>query len=127
METEIEKSVVEGNKIIGIFDGIKIEELLNGDMFVKYQNGACFRCVKENLDEMLNLKYHSDWNWLHSVIDKIKIVHSGLDANEVRIILFELTVVEDIRTVWLSVLTYIKWYNLYITELVEDFKKHGLP
>lgn len=115
MGTEIE----EGNKIITKFIGCKIDKKSYGYWWYKIKDGR-FGYIHQ-------LKYHSSWDWLHSVIDKIKIVHSGLDANEVRIILFELTVVEDIHTVWLSVLTYIKWYNLYITELVEDFKKHGLP
>lgn len=113
------KEIEQGNKLIAEspFGDCRIENNEKIYKYVRHRESWAWQ----------GLKYHCDWNWLHDVIDKIKVTHSTLDANEVRFILFELTVIEDIRTVWLSVLTYIKWYNLYITKLVEDFKKHGLP
>jgi hypothetical protein len=113
---------VEGNKTIAEFMSKKTPS----NRIDKYWLTVPGKDLKHWIDAY-DLKYHSSWDWLMPVLKKIKEVNSTLDADEVRFIIFELSLFDDISDVWLATLQFIQWYNLYITELVENFKKYGLP
>lgn len=69
--------IIEGNKLIAEFMGLNYTNLINGIWFDMQNNGH------RNIEIMNDAKnyalYHSDWNWLMPVVDKIE--HLYADKN----------------------------------------------
>lgn len=124
MET---KDKVEGNKLIEIFKGER-QLMPNGKMF-----GIKRGSLKEhenwfNIVNVEDLKYHSSWDWLMPVIEKIEEIgkRPGIYGKEV-IIHSQYTSVgnygpnyivqtttddtDKIGATWQTVIKFIQWYN----------------
>lgn len=87
----------EGNKIIGLFMGFH-------DGFGRDANNI-----------HVKLRYHSSWDWLIKVIEKIKDSYQGEDNHIESCKLYdhiEANLKElNIEWVWQSVVKFIKWHN----------------
>jgi hypothetical protein len=85
------KDVIESNKLIADF------------MNYRWNFG-------ESFDE---LKYHSSWDWLMPVVEKIW-VSVPIDVREINnegLLIFEIGLFSDLRTVYEAVVQFIKMYN----------------
>ena len=64
-----------------------------------------------NFDEEINdLKYHLDWNWLMKVISKINEIEEVYEIEEFLVIRDEICT-GRIETTYDAVTEFIKWYN----------------
>ena len=90
---------IENNKIIAEFMGAKLTKNLK-IMYPVYEGDSSY--VK-------NLKYHSDWNWLMPVVEKIE----GIGKTELKFsVHFEnVKLSSDIQVVYNACVEFIKWYN----------------
>jgi hypothetical protein len=99
----------EGNKLIAEFDG-----------YVYFPNDTLnsIKGVYRKEDRMPMLanhfKYHSSWDWLMPVVEKIFGTITGanapnIDTTEHRI--FSLSIFASINDVWNTSVKFIQWYN----------------
>lgn len=99
-------NITENNKIIAEFMGWENEKF-NDILFYYTLDG----CLDEN-----SLKFHSDWNWLMSVVEKIRFktdcAFFNFDdwqslINAIEICLLNLS----IKDTYSACIEYINWYN----------------
>lgn len=124
-----------------VLDAVLVKE---GNKLIAEFMGATFRSYKDNrlpyyrfeepigetyAFKAMDLKYHSSWEWLMMVVDKIEsldkycvIIRSASDDSHVHLCiidnLFDDTAVcvsdrnsSKINAVWLTVIEFIKWHN----------------
>ena len=111
----VNKEILDGNKLIAEFvSGKMIVENYHGINIIKFPNESIF--------DLNGLKYHSSWDWLMPVVEKIENVLNG----EVSVIISEASCginycaiysvsVESntkIEAIWLACVNFIAWYNL---------------
>lgn len=109
MKTDI---ILEGNKLIAEFMGLSMisKEEITEDIDI---NKFCYQP-----------RYHSDWNWLMPVVEKINDLDSLYHINiySAVVTVFSYSPVETlckfnnsdtskIKAIWLAVLEFIKWFN----------------
>ena len=93
------KNILENNIIIAKFMGATLTKDLQ-IMYPVYEGDSSY--VKD-------LKYHSDWNWLMKVIEKILNVSLELDSMEMY---YNITdSIPDIVKTYEKSVEFIKWYN----------------
>lgn len=56
--------------------------------------------------ELVNLLYHTSWDWLKPVVDKIEQLHEGVPQELINVSLFSRQ-----HEVYNAVVEFIKWYN----------------
>lgn len=115
------KEIIEGNRIIGVFDGWFQKELpKNGDLnwfHEKYSTKITDTQSVPTKPEYF--KYHSSWDWLMPVVEKIESIAPSrvvIDCREVRIVKpkgSDVKVHSDskILSVWQACIQFIQWYN----------------
>lgn len=135
--TEINtESVVDGNKILMLFDGYKIEvRNVNGkkieskeqreyEFYVKYIDEYFSREVRAE-DIGFDIVYHKSWNALQQIIDKIKslkyivVINQSSTVNSCsihagegdRYIVRKSDVAPAIDVVWSALVEFVKKYN----------------
>jgi len=110
-----QEEILEGNKLIAEFDGVvwKDASLVNyprpnKQWSIKFPNGKQFS-EYGNIDDILSkyCKYHSSWDWLMPVVEKIIY---NYDESKSLDIMRELSYAK-IESVYQSVIEFIKWYN----------------
>ena len=97
---------IEGNKLIADFMGL-------------WKGIDCYEYSKDVCYGFKDLKYHSSWEWLMPVvekIEKIKGVRIFIKGNRCEIFNYGFEMgsplsVYKIESVWLAVVAFIKWYN----------------
>ncbi len=101
----MEEEIIQGNKLIAIFHGwhhIKTpKEKGKGVWNFPDWNRAAY-----NED---SFKYHSSWDWLKPVVDKI-FEYSIAYPEQVKWVT-NAKIVIDITPCWNNVIKFIKWYN----------------
>lgn len=127
------EEIIEGNRLIAEFMGLK-EVRWNGEKllwvekdFVEdftnvndYSNVSKFDW-EHALPQTEELYYHSSWDWLMSVVEKIESLgfwfniigaESWIQNNELEF-LPEIHIFEDtkIKSSWKACIEFIKWYN----------------
>jgi hypothetical protein len=86
------------------------------ELIAEFMNGEFDeRELVFNGQQYKNLKYHSSWDWLMPVVEKIHslqddIMKIGVGIAPVRN-LFTLYITATIDVVWLAVVEFIKWYS----------------
>lgn len=104
-----QKEILRGNKLIGIFLGMKY---IN-DAPEDFPNGYYIPTNSDDTDIPLLVEdwyFHSSWDWLKPVIDKIaNLYEEGIQQPNGTIYTF--TIFAHIDSTWLSVIDFIKWYN----------------
>ena len=108
-----QEQIIEGNKLIGEFMKIKINHAGKGDLY---------KCPATGLSTSdKELEYHSSWDWLMSVVEKIESMGYDVFINGLYCRItdcgmsdFELESGEvntKIEAIWFTVIEFIKWYN----------------
>lgn len=102
----MKEDIIEGNKIIAEFIGYKYSEK-RGCHYTGIRNDETGQ--HQDYTEYWNLKYHSSWDWLKPVIDKIFIYALAYpeQVNAIR----DISIVVDIVHCWEKVVQFITWYN----------------
>ena len=99
--------IIEGNKLIAEFDMLSMVE-------------GGFYPIAGKLRIAEQLEYHSSWDWLMPVIEKINHIDKNANVTLRRDILhfqrnnnciFDMTIFETKERVWYAVVDFIKWYN----------------
>ncbi len=108
-----EQEILEGNKLIAEFMGMKLDtSIYFGDTDYEWRTSSVipFRSWRfENPPP-----FNSDWNWLMTVIKRIKDIQSdNLEIQKRYSILMDFMTTMDIELIYNSgVLEFIKWYNI---------------
>ena len=105
-----EQEILEGNRLIAEFMGVKITGTKYGC------NHPLVTCAYPNYS---NLKYHSSWDWLIPVIDKIYSSDYYLDYCLSNLGQFNDDIhinTKFISSTFESVIEYLKWYNKNIKQ-----------
>ena len=118
-------NIIENNKLIAEFMGWKE----NKDMEVKLTSGGITYYFQKNDEACIpeTMCYHSDWNWLMKVVEKIESIEDGIYQVDIlqegcnilkRCALFidkRVGKLESdttkIESVYLACIEFIKWYN----------------
>ena len=112
------KNIVESNELIAKFIGVELlKDLLDS------KNGF----ININIDIYEQCKFHSDWNWLMKVVEKIESIEDGIYQVDILqegckilkkcSLLIDKTVSKlepdttKIKSVYLACVEFIKWYN----------------
>jgi hypothetical protein len=92
-------STTDNNKLIAEFMGHKIN-------FGFKEQGVLFSGQHINVEKLL---YHTNWNWLMPVIEKILDISLNLDTMEMY---YNITdCIPNITQTHIAVTDFIKWYN----------------
>lgn len=111
---ENNKEVIEaGNVLIAEFMGFVIKNF--GAAFLRYTDYAHRNEEYYDWKLVRDLKYHSDWNWLMTVVEKI-IYGEYPDLDESKYNHYSLAIMRElsyakIEAVWKAVVEFIEWYN----------------
>lgn len=118
MEQQLSKE--EGNAVIAKFMGLIRKEPDSKFNLPQYWAGDKNDGRKKGdfVGYPHQLKYHSSWDWLKMVIDKISQWYDDegdIDLlnkmDEANLSIFTMTVFANIETVWKSVIQFIQWHN----------------
>ncbi len=107
MNMIIQDEVIEGNKLIAEFMLVKIPDrhyLEMNPQLQYYGDSIDEYGTVNNLVSERQLAYHSSWDWLMPVIEKIDSIYFNHYV-------VTLPIKTDIKTVYEAVISFIKWYN----------------
>ena len=115
-------NTVEKNKMINIFMGLKPVEIFGRFSISKDHVSVCCDTSDETMESFSkSTKYHSDWNWLMEVVDKIESLCSNtgfeISSSFVHIrVNNNLTISSGVcsdrmEAVYNACVEFIKWYN----------------
>lgn len=114
-----DKEVLTGNKSIAFFMGATKSKIDGGSRFLRFPEPHAG--TKTYAFYPHNLKYHTSWDWLKPVVDKIyKIYDEESDNWPVTplygdvydpYIFFDLRITESINSVYRHVIAFINFYN----------------
>lgn len=102
---------IEGNKAIAEF--CEMDACASQEHRTNKCYWVLFKKMYYKADEM---EFHTSWDWLMPVVQKIKGVYANLDLElsmmvEKTFIILDLTIFADVDTVYSAVLQFIQWYN----------------
>ena len=115
------EEIIEGNKKIAEFMGWKKVTSYNGEVWDMSNVDKSQESLFGELVDKNNGKYHSSWDWIMPVVEKIESkgyfcminkwtsVYTGTDGERI-----EVTTVQGntkILNTWKAVLEFITWYN----------------
>jgi hypothetical protein len=117
-------NTTENNKLIAEFMGFENHLKNNGvtkvyiDNKEYIQNWECFNKEKNVLITPIEMKFHSDWNWLMEVVEKIESLKVIVEIRE-NVCYIETSSknyyseLEDtkLQATYKAVVEFIKWYN----------------
>ena len=98
----------ENNKIIAEFMGARTKSPKNLYVFHKWRNDERFDWI--DTYNQSELKFHSDWNWLMEVINKLTTLNEFQDY-EFKSLFWDTFCQLDIEEVYTQVVLFIEWYN----------------
>lgn len=111
------KEIIEGNKLIAEFDNrIKLKKCkVNGFYPDGYEYIGFLPTDIGNTRGINDLKYHTSWDWIMPVVEKmnkeISDLYKSIYILEQKCCFWDLKITDDIKTVYKSVVEFIKWYN----------------
>jgi len=106
-----QQEIIEGNKLIAEFMGFLFDESKTDDhkFYSESTQGGW------TSKRYVNPKYHSSWDWLMPVVEKINETCKNTGYVD-DIILFDLHIVGcAISDVWQGCIDYIRWFNTQST------------
>lgn len=118
----------ENNKIIAEFMGL-FDKIITAENLYSWSDAPFFYTTEYNKEKVINniskySKYHSDWNWLMKVVEKIEVLGynfqiTSKDAtvlqNHAAIyqsLIYRIDGTTKIQATYQTILEFIKWYNL---------------
>ena len=109
------ENILENNKLIAEFMGGYQYD--NHDDFITFDETN--NMFSHNTISLENLKFHSDWNWLIEVVEKIESLGYRIEIVKhicrIHIWNKEIIIISEnipkIEAVYNSCITFIKWYN----------------
>jgi len=123
-------NTTENNKLIAEFMELKTDKMffnLKTGNYVKKENEDCevnaVTVFIKNNKPVTNFNYHSDWNWLMEVVEKIRKFHNGTEPLSDKQIEQLLQLIKklneslilrngiSIEAVYNACVEFIKWYN----------------
>lgn len=114
MEKLTKEQIFEGNKLIAEFLGGSVDN----KTFFYGKNKNYNDEIELKVYNINNAKFHSDWNWLMLVVEKIEVSSGNfvicLNTCEINAGKFDCYLIEadsKIEAVWSSAVEFIKWYN----------------
>jgi len=93
------KTLEEKNRMIAEFMGI-VESSIDGQFWTEKSHEGF------GIGKLVGLKYHSSWDWLMPVVEKIESVNEGVPQQLLNVSLF--SYIEDVYN---AVVEFIEWYN----------------
>ncbi len=109
--------ITENNKLIAEFMNLGKTEMffnLKNGRYVKKENEDCdinqVQLYLKNNKPIVNLYYHSDWNWLMEVVEKIKNIVSLIEIPYTNELIAGLITVNK-EAVYNACVEFIQWYN----------------
>ena len=110
-----ENEILEGNKLIAEFMEWR---MLNGSCMTPYEDAGMLNGGETSICRFEFLKFHSSWDWLMPVVEKIQIKFDEVIIRYKTCVIYmgskrAIEKVEDstIKATWLAVVEFIKWYN----------------
>lgn len=111
----IEEKIIEGNKLIAEFMGGKYDKDTNfpihpNDIWLPIHGITNYTTINMGCGKIL--LYHSSWDWLLPVVEKILgTENNSSDWEKHYTQIHDSLWLINIESVWLSVVEFIKWYN----------------
>ena len=120
------KTLEETNRMIAEFMGYEEEQTENGEFVyaIEFQNPKKLNDIQVVFFCAHELKYHSSWDWLMPVVEKIELLGYSVEKNFQRIdgdfqclitkgndILFQEFSTKSIEAMHYVVVEFIEWYN----------------
>jgi len=96
-----QQSVIEGNRVINEFAPEITKNLFEEEMYY----------IPDHIEFIPVLKYHSSWDWLKPVVDKI--FEYSLAYPEQTKWVCSAKIVVEIIPCWMNVIKFIRWYNTH--------------
>lgn len=107
-----QEQILEGNKLIAEFMGGELLEGRQNNVFWFKEHHHVLTAHKAINQHAF--KYHSSWDWIMPVVEKINASHTVKIKNNtcsIRLIVEETTESTLIKSVWKVVVEYVKYYN----------------
>jgi hypothetical protein len=111
------KTIEEKNQMIAEFMGL-VESSIDGQFYTEKSSEGF------GVGELVSLKYHTSWDWLMLVVDKIELLGYSVEKNFQRIdndwqtlitkgndILFQDFAEKSIDAMYCTLVSFIEWYN----------------
>jgi len=98
-------NTIEGNNDIAKFMGFELTRY-GYWMSEKTPTGSIAGWYKPN-----EMKYHSSWDWLMPVVEKINRWHINNLCEKMDFYLFQQSITSSIDMVWDGCVQFIQWYN----------------
>lgn len=103
------------NVLIAEFMNLESELLAKGLFQRKYKHSFSSHGFSDWASEEM-LEFHSSWNWLMPVVEKIRETAGALSSQDPiekqrAFLLFSLGITTPIKTVYIYAVNYIKYYN----------------
>jgi hypothetical protein len=120
------KTIEEKNRIIAEFMGYEEEQTENGEFVyaIEFKNPVKLNDIQVEFFFAHELKYHTSWDWLMPVVEKIESLGYNVEKNFQHIdndwqtlitkghdILFQDFAKEGIDAMYCTVISFIKMYN----------------
>lgn len=109
------KQISEGNKLIAEFMGLKPVETF-GRYSISKDHCTCREDTAEQAMKGFAsiAKYHSDWNWLMPVWEKIVDLRDGFCVPHGKFLvksIYQSLYIVNIERTWKEIIEFIQWYN----------------
>ena len=95
-------TVIEGNKLIAEFMGWEKSPYPNTPNKMYRDDNVNVLSI-----HVADLQYHTSWDWLMPVVEKIESLHAEIHGDKIKY--FEFSISN--KYYWLAVVDFIQWYN----------------
>ncbi len=102
-----QQEIQAGNKLIAEFMGFTESVIRENSMKVPKEEELKYQAIHLSPKQ---IKYHSSWDWLMPVVEKIGKMYDEKEIDSQENILL-LSIFADIKTVWHCVTDFITWHN----------------
>jgi hypothetical protein len=104
----MENDILKNNKLIAEFMGFKKYPIRNKSdgYYIEFYRGQGFpgnTCIA-------NLRFHSSWNWIMPVVEKIGVLHGTGEVYHKGLI-NNITIYATLKDFYRGVISFINWYN----------------
>lgn len=124
-------TIEKNNRMIAEFMGVK-PKMESPDVYT-YSDGVFFMCRENNPEKVMDaiagyVKYHTSWDWLMPVVEKIESFQDGKEGDAMRCHLYDVEIRQHsciiesvgiemlgfhskIEATYFAIVAFIEWYN----------------